>query len=176
MITQVVIIRHGLSEKDKMDPKRGITNLGKNQIKSTGQFLKSLTKGKSVVIITSDVPRAQQSAGVLSRELAADVKTFSNMRVDNLDFLSKDQDKLFNLYFRLFDRGKLPKVVISPNQVAKRFLDIIASAGDYEIAVIVGHSVALEAFANYQEIFLPKKTLKELGYAEFAVLEKVNHG
>lgn len=172
MITQVVIIRHGQSEKDKRNPNRGITEVGKSQIKSAAQALKVLAKGKRVVLIASNTPRAQQSAGILSKALTADILTFPKLRVENLDLLSEDPDKLFNLYFKSFEEGELPKAVLSPKEMAGEFLNIIGGIKGYDMGIIVGHSVALEAFANYQQIFLPGEKVDELGYGEFFILKK----
>lgn len=173
MPNKIILIRHGESEKDKENPLRQLTENGKRQIAEAGAVLKKLIGTGSAEIIASTTPRAVQSASLLSKILNIRFeKKFSNLRIENIEQVSKDRDNLTFKYSEAFKKKTLPFKVPSPRAMVRRFLDAVATS-DSDTVIIVGHSGALEAFANYQQIFLPEKKLEgELKYGEFIVLTK----
>lgn len=175
MIKKVILIRHGESEKDKSKPDRNLTDDGRAQIKKTSRAMASVVRGRRAEIIATTTPRAIQSAEILSRELRVPFwKTFPKLMVENIKRIQSDTTKdLTFRYFELFTRGQLPRDIPTPLAMVKRFEDALVAIKEKDIAIIVGHSGALEAFANYQKVFVPEERLsRELNYAEFVVLER----
>ena len=173
MPNKIIIIRHGESEKDKSNPLRGLTEKGKKQIAETGVVLKKLAANQSVEIISSTTPRAVQTAEIFAKALEAPfTKRFCNLRVENIEQVSRNQENLTAKYFEAFAKKALPFKVPSPRAMVRRFLDAVG-ASNAEIVIIAGHSGALEAFAAFQTIFTSEKKLeRELKYGEFIVLTR----
>lgn len=174
MPNKIILLRHGESEKDKENPLRGLTEKGKKQIAETGTVLKKLTSNQSVEIISSTTPRAVQTAEIIAKALEAPfTKRFCNLRIENIEQVSGDQENLTARYFEAFAKRKaLPSKVPSPRAMVRRFLDAVDTS-NAEVVIIAGHSGALEAFAGFQTIFTSEKKLeRELKYGEFIVLAR----
>lgn len=173
MPDQIILIRHGESEKDKNNPLRQLTENGKKQIANAGAVLKNLMDTPDAEIISTTAPRAVQSAQILAQKLGVPFKKrFANLRVENIELISANPDNLTFKYFSAFEAGVLPKRVPSPRAIVRRFLKAVDTS-NARILIIVGHSGALESFANYQDLFSPDKRLKrELRYGEFVVLTR----
>lgn len=176
MVKTIILIRHGESEKDKNNPKRGLTSNGISQIKNTAKKLVSLIENKSCLIITTKTKRTRRSAAILSKILKIKVKqTQIGLRVDNFDVIEAKYPKTKNqtfMYFNDYDTNQLESSVPAPNVIANRFLKI-AGKLEQDLIIFVGHGAALESFVKYQSVFISNKILeKELEYGEFIVLER----
>lgn len=177
MIKKIILIRHGESERDKTNPDRKITPRGIRQIQKAAYDIIPVVNGKKCEIISTATVRTVQSAKIISEKLGIPYsKTSPNLRVENINVLEKKYPKekdITFLYFKIFEKGVLPQEIPSPKIVVKRFFKAFKGLADNEIAIVVGHSGALESFALYQDLFLSKTKLKrELKYGEFIVLTR----
>lgn len=175
MLKRIILIRHGESQKDKQNPKRGLTKRGVKQIEDAAISIKKIMIG-NCKIITTDTNRTRQSSIILSKILDLDFETTElNLRVDNFDLIERENKNKSNLvfkYFKTFEDGKLNAKIATPVEILNRFIDLISNY-KCDTIIIVGHSGALESFIVYQDKFIPAmKFKKELEYGEFIVLNR----
>lgn len=175
MVKNIVLIRHGESEKDKTNPQRGLTSRGKNQIKNASEKIKKIISGSSKIVSTATV-RTEQTAQIISGILGVNFETTSiNLRVDNFDLIEEEFGKVSDIvfkYFGKFENGKMDSRITSPVEILNRFNKLIKKF-KCENLIIVGHSAALECFIEYQDRFIANTNFKkELEYGEFIVLSR----
>lgn len=176
MVKQVIIIRHGETEKDKSNPERDLTPNGKQQIIKTSKEIRKFIQGSKIALITTNFKRSIHSGEIIKKELAINEKTirYNDLIVENINSLNPEMnlDLTFS-YFKSSNDGMLPSNIPTPQVVAQRFLDLIAATVGPELLIIVSHSGAIESFINYQNQYISNKRIKkELKYGEFVVLER----
>ncbi len=176
MLNTIILIRHGETEANKENPSRGLTSRGRKQVIKTAIAIQKSIVGPCKIISTS-TQRARESSRVISERLNIPIAAeFENLRVENIQEIGtkRNYKDLTALYFHLFSESKLPKIIPTPLEMAKRFLLAISSLVENPFTIIVvGHSAALESFANYQTKYLPTQKIKgELKYGQFVILKK----
>ncbi len=170
MLKTIILVRHGETEKDKTNPERSLTARGVTQMVSCAKKLEPIINRKNAVIITTNTLRAQRSAQIISKELKIPVVAiFNDLRVENLDLLGEVPNK--QLFEKYFEQKGLPKSIPTPKEMAERFMKAVQSQNPSEVVIVVGHGLALESFAYYQERLKSSlANLSELDYSEFIVL------
>lgn len=172
MTNKVFVIRHGESEKNKLDPKRGLTLRGKRQMRLLGKRLLAELDERKILIVTTDQYRTTESVKFFIGPRKVKVKINPDLRVANLGELTTNKPPDLDLtfyYFSLFETNSLPITIQSPKKVANRFLKEVDK--NYETIIFIGHSGAIESFVNYQKVYIPAKKLnQELKYAEVVEL------
>jgi broad specificity phosphatase PhoE len=178
MLKDIILVRHGQSQKDKSNPQRKLTSTGAKQILNTSKEIYNLFPSVkvSLEIFTSNTTRTIMSANILANYFKiGEVKTSANIRVKNIDLLETVTDEDITVkYFSLFENNQLSKTITPPPIVAARFLKVVTKINEStENIIIVGHGTALEAFAYYQDIFIPAIHFsKELGYGDWLWLKR----
>lgn len=170
---KIFLVRHGRTGRDKNNPLRPITNLGKIGVVKTANEIKKLIDNRPTEIISTPTVRATQTGKIISDILKVDLNnTFKNLRIENITSIGNPDDDLTFIYIGKYKKGELPKDIPNPIVICKRFMEAISNTKS-ENLIIVGHSGALETFAIFQkEYSLSKPILKELKYSEFIVLER----
>jgi len=178
MIKNIILIRHGQSQRDKSDPKRKLTQTGAKQIFSTAKEVHHYFPqiSNSLEIFTSNTTRTIMSADILAKYfIVSEVKIITCIRVENIDLIeTMTNGDVTAEYFDLYKSDQLPKMVSPPALIAAKFTEVVSkSSQSTENLIIVGHGCALEAFAYYQEIFEPAFPFsKELGYGDWLWLRR----
>lgn len=177
MLKNIILVRHGETEKNKNNPNRKLTKKGVQQMKETANKVNLLVKNSNSIILCSSTKRAIESAKILSKILEVPYRhEKTSLRVENIKILEEKYQQKTNvtfLYFKCFENAELPEEISSPVVVAQRFLKVVKKVKIKNQIIIVGHGSALETFALFQNEFIPNKRIrKELKYGEFVVLEK----
>lgn len=178
MLKNIILIRHGQSQKDKSNSQRKLTSVGVEQILNTAKRIchHSPQINDSLEIFTSNTTRTIMSADILAKYFMIDeVKTNTNVRVENIDLLETMTDEdITARYFNLFEDSQLPKTITPPTIIAAMFIETVSGVKqNTENLIIVGHGSALEAFAYYQDVFKPPVPFsKELRYGDWLWLKR----
>lgn len=179
MIKTIIILRHGETTKDKNNPQRGLTKLGKKQMEVAGLKIKKIVGSQKAVVITANTKRARQSAIILVKCLKIPLsKKRPNLRITNIEKLKKfsimyPKASLTQIYFKLFKTKKLPDFVEKPDIIVSRFIKVINLMKFFSIVIIVSHAGAIEAFVKFQNKYKVKKIINnEITYGKFIILER----
>ncbi len=180
MIQRIVLIRHGQTEKDKTNPNRKLTEIGRNQIIETCKIISKKVPGirKNLEIFSSNTNRTIESAMLIRQFFGLkSITKFSNMRVLNIDSWitnSACERDVTARYFDSYLSYNLPNEVSTPKFVAESFLENLNKVRNQtKNVIIIGHGSALESFAFFQTRYKPStRFVKELDYGDWLLLRK----
>lgn len=172
---QVILIRHGETEKDKSNPSRGLTSKGVKQILDSALHIGPLLKG-SVAIICSKTPRARQTADIIAKQLQIENVSVHDLRIQGAknieETIMKNNStsrpaKVYLTQIKNYEKYQ----VESPAELSKRWTQILTKTL-VQTVIVVGHEASLEAFLYNQKTYtlIKKNFRKYFNYGNWAYL------